>query len=78
MNAKEHIETWEKIQELRVALEDIVKKKMEQINEQNFESAAACRDKEKDILDMLDSFGLVTEEEFEKHSYKYHESNKNK
>ena len=31
MNAKEHIETWEKIQELRVALEDIVKKKMEQI-----------------------------------------------
>lgn len=78
MNAKEHIETWEKIQELRLALEDVMRKKVEAINEQHFEKAAACRDKEKDILDMLDSFGLVTEDEFEKHNYKYHESNKNK
>jgi len=74
MNAKEHIETWEKIQELRLALEDVVKKKMEAINEQMFERAASCRDRKKDILDQLDTFGLVTQEEFEKHNYKWSKS----
>jgi hypothetical protein len=74
MNSKEHIETWEKIQELRVALEDVMEKKIQAINEQHFERAAACRDREKDILDQLDTFGLVTQEEFEKHNYKWYES----
>lgn len=60
MNVKEHIETWEKIQELRLALEDVMRKKIEAINEQMYERAACCRDREKDILDQLDKFGLVT------------------
>lgn len=74
MNVKEHIETWEKIQELRLALEDVMRKKIEAINEQMYERAASCRDQEKDILDQLDKFGLVTQEEFEKHNYKWYKS----
>ena len=41
------------IQELEKTLLEIREKKMEAVKEQNFEKACSCRDKEKDLMEMI-------------------------
>lgn len=47
--------TEEKKAELLKNLEEVRKQKMEAVKEQNFLKACDCRDREKDILDMIET-----------------------